>query len=78
MVSVYGYYSNGVCVPTETLKLKDRQQVIITVVEAPKEDYPESFVSSLLASKAEIEAKRAAGTLKTFDTPEEMFEDLHR
>ena len=28
MLSVRGYYENGVCVPTETLNLEDRQQVI--------------------------------------------------
>lgn len=33
MMSVNGYYENGVCVPTETLLLKDRQHVIITVLE---------------------------------------------
>lgn len=34
MLSVYGYYENGVCIPTETLKLENRQQVIITVIDA--------------------------------------------
>lgn len=33
MMSVNGYYENGVCVPTEKLVLKDRQHVIITVLE---------------------------------------------
>ena len=34
MLSVYGYYENGVCIPTETLALENRQQVIITVIDA--------------------------------------------
>lgn len=33
MLSVNGYYENGVCVPTEVLELKNRQRVIITVLE---------------------------------------------
>ena len=33
MLSVHGYYENGVCIPTETLELKDKQQVIITVLD---------------------------------------------
>lgn len=33
MLSVNGYYKNGVCVPTETLELKDEQRVIITVLD---------------------------------------------
>ena len=40
MLSVRGYYENGVCVPTETLNLEDRQQVIITVVDTPDELSP--------------------------------------
>lgn len=33
MLSVHGYYENGVCIPTETLELNDRQRVIITVLD---------------------------------------------
>lgn len=33
MISVRGYYENGVCIPTETLDIENRQQVIITVVD---------------------------------------------
>lgn len=36
MTAVDGYYENGVCVPTEALQLKNRQRVIITVLDAPK------------------------------------------
>ena len=36
MLSVYGYYEHGVCVPTETLRLKEKQQVIITVIDTDK------------------------------------------
>ena len=28
MISVRGYYENGVCIPTETLDIENRQQVI--------------------------------------------------
>lgn len=33
MLAVSGYYENGVCVPSETLVLKERQRVIITVLD---------------------------------------------
>ncbi len=36
MLSVYGYYEHGVCVPTQPLKLKEKQQVIITVIDTDK------------------------------------------
>ncbi len=42
MLSVYGYYENGICIPAETLKLKNRQQVIITVVDDEQPIYRES------------------------------------
>ena len=47
MISVHGYYENGVCVPTETLELKDRQQVIITVVEESATHDKESLFNML-------------------------------
>ncbi len=33
MLAVNGYYENGVCVPTEKLNLKNRQKVIITILD---------------------------------------------
>lgn len=33
MLAVNGYYENGVCVPVETLVLRERQRVIITVLD---------------------------------------------
>lgn len=33
MTSVNGYFENGVCIPTETLVLENRQRVIITVLD---------------------------------------------
>ena len=35
ITAVNGYYENGVCVPTETLVLENKQRVIITVVDEP-------------------------------------------
>ena len=36
MTTVNGYYENGVCIPTETLVLENRQRVIITVLDDVK------------------------------------------
>ena len=77
MRAVKAYYDGHTFVPLQKYDFKPQQQVLI-VVEDDAEEYPEEFVSSLLAAKAEIEEKRAAGTLKTFATPQEMFEDLRR
>ena len=33
MLSVYGYYENGICIPMEKLDLADNQKVIITVMD---------------------------------------------
>jgi len=33
MKAVNGYFENGVCIPTETLVLENRQRVIITVLD---------------------------------------------
>lgn len=33
MRAVNGYYENGVCVPTETLVLENKQKVIITILD---------------------------------------------
>ena len=76
MRAVKAYYDGHSFVPLQKYDFKLHQQAVIVVED--DDEYPEEFVSSLLAAKAEIEEKRAAGTLKTFATPQEMFEDLRR
>ena len=40
MLSVSAYYENGVFVPLEDITLKERQQVIVTVLDMPKQVTP--------------------------------------
>lgn len=77
MTAVKAYYDGHTFVPLQRYDFKPQQQVLI-LVEDEDDEYSQEFASSLLSSKSEIEEKRAAGTLKTFATAEEMFEDLRR
>ncbi len=49
MISVHGYYQNGVCVPLEALELENKQRVIITVIDQylPKSQVPTSQTKRL-------------------------------
>lgn len=63
MRAVNGYYENGVCVPTETLMLENKQKVIITILDEKPPVVQDSSVAMKLfgtLSHEEAEAIRNA------------------
>lgn len=70
MLSVHGYYENGVCVPTETLELAGKRQVIITIMD---EDNPSKITSK--EKRLEV-IKALSGILPSSITDEEVKNDF--
>jgi predicted DNA-binding antitoxin AbrB/MazE fold protein len=58
MLAVNGYYENGVCIPTETLDIKEKQRVIITILdEEPLIKQDASVAMKLFGTLTHDEAK---------------------
>lgn len=63
MLAVNGYYENGVCVPLETLNLKNRQKVIITILdEQPNVVQDSSVAMKLFGTISHEEAESIRNT----------------
>ena len=68
MLAVNGYYENGVCVPVEKLVLRERQRVIITVLD----DYAPNPTDVALGKQRRVDVlKSLSGILPSTISDEE-------
>ena len=69
MLAVNGYYENGVCVPVETLVLREKQRVIITVLD----DYAPNPADAALGKQQRADVlKSLSGILPSTISDEEV------